>query len=118
MQRYCVYCGEEMIADDIGKANHFFSRFIGLMFKKKIEVHQGLWIEPCSQVHTFNMRFDIDVVFIDCDKRILHIEHCMKPRRISKMISHSHSVLELCAGRAAECGIEMGDVLSFQIKHL
>lgn len=116
MHNYMMRCGKKMIAGEILKADHFFSRFKGLMFKKNMDEQQGLWIEPCNQVHTFNMRFAIDVIFIDKNNKILYIEYSMKPRKVSKVVRHAHSVVELCAGRAEECGIETGDTLSFDIK--
>lgn len=116
MHNYTMCSGEKMIAGDISKANHFFSRFRGLMFKKDMDVQQGLWIEPCNQVHTFNMRFAIDVIFIDKNNKILYIEDSMRPGKVSKVVRHARGVVELCAGRAAECGIKTGDILSFDRK--
>lgn len=109
-----VYLGNKLIIGRAGKADNFFSRFMGLMFKKGMDSDQGLLITPCNQVHTFNMRFDIDVVFLDKKDEVVHIEHSMKRGKVSKIIKNAHSVLELCSGTAKNCGINIGDKLTFK----
>jgi len=109
-----VYVNDRKIVDEVGKADRFFSRFLGLMFKKKMNDNQGLLIIPCNQIHTFNMRFDIDVLFISKENKIVHIEHSMKPGRATKMIKGSHSVLELCSGISEKNGVKIGDMLTFE----
>lgn len=109
-----VYVKDRKIADEISTANNFFSRLLGLMFKKKMNDNQGLLIVPCNQIHTFNMRFDIDVLFIDKGNKIVYIEHSMKPGRATKMIKGAHSVLELCSGVSEKNGVKIGDILTFE----
>lgn len=113
---YNLYNGKKLIASEITKADKFFSRFKGLMFKKFMGRSEGLFIIPCKQVHTFNMRFDIDVIFLDKHHEVLHIEHSMKPGKLSKSIRGAHSVIELCAGVAAQHEIRIGDTLLFEEK--
>jgi len=52
-------------------AQSFKERYKGLMGEK---VPQSLVITPCIQVHTFFMRFPIDVIFYDSDYNVVHIE--------------------------------------------
>lgn len=113
---YSIYHNEQKAIENITKADNFFSRFKGLMFKKAMDKNCGLLIAPCGQVHTFNMRFDIDVVFLSKEFEVLHIESSMKPRKVSKIIANSYYVLELCSGIANEKQIKKGDVLSLKEK--
>ena len=78
-------------------ADTFFSRLIGLMFKKNIEKKTGLLIRRCSSIHTFFMRFPIDVIYLDKNDVILDKE-TVKPWRLGKFVKHARHVLELPQG--------------------
>ncbi len=71
---------------------------------------EGLWIVPCEGVHTFLMRFPIDVVFLSKQRKVLKVRANMGRRRLA-MSLRAHSVLELPAGRANETGTQKGDQL-------
>jgi uncharacterized membrane protein (UPF0127 family) len=53
------------IATQCTEARSFLARLRGLMGHPGLEAGQGLLIEPCSSVHSFFMRFPIDVIFVD-----------------------------------------------------
>jgi uncharacterized membrane protein (UPF0127 family) len=88
-------------------------RRVGLLKKEKLEPGEGLWITPCESVHTFFMRFAIDLVYLDRKKRVRKVRHAVPPWRISSCLA-AHSVLELPAGAAAESGTQPGDRLVFE----
>lgn len=90
-------------------ANGFFSRARGLLCRS-LGNDEGMLIEPCTAVHTIGMRFEIDVVFIDCTNRIVKIVSCLKPWRISACRG-AHKVLELRAGRARELNFSIGETV-------
>lgn len=69
---------------------------------------RGLWILSCDAVHTFAMRFPIDLVFIDAGGRVLRIDRAVPPWRVRVCIG-AYSVIELAAGEAARLGIVRGD---------
>lgn len=62
MKKQKLYCGPEEICE-IYIADTFLSRFSGYMFQKQPR-HQALLIKPCDSIHTFFMRFPIDVLFL------------------------------------------------------
>jgi len=88
-------------------------RRLGLLKKEKLERGEGLWITPCESVHTFFMRFAIDLVYLDRNKQVRKVRHAVPPWRISGCLA-AHSVLELPAGAAAESGTQPGDQLVFE----
>jgi uncharacterized protein len=88
-------------------------RRVGLLKKNKLEPGEGLWITPCESVHTFFMKFAIDLVFLDRKKRVRKVRHAVPPWRISGCLA-AHSVLELPAGAAAASGTQPGDQLAFE----
>ncbi|MFZ5826353.1 MAG: DUF192 domain-containing protein [Bacillota bacterium] len=84
----------------IRRADRFYLRLLGLMFRRELSEGEGLWIEPCRSVHTHFMRFPIDVLFIDRQGGVLHVIPAMQPWRFSPVIRQAAAVLELPAGAA------------------
>ena len=78
-------------------AETHWTRFRGLMCSDagSFPAGQGLWIVPCHGVHTFAMRFPIDVVYLDGDKVVIHLEENLKPWRLAPVRLRAASVLEL-----------------------
>jgi len=60
-----------VLAENVIVANTFFGRIIGLLNRSEILPGEALLIRPCNSVHTFFMKFPIDVVFVSKDHRIL-----------------------------------------------
>ena|SRR5271154_583421 len=102
-----------IIADRAEVANTNESRRRGLLGRSSIGEREGLWIVPCSSIHTVGMQFAIDVLFIDRDGRIIHV-NALSPDVKSFVLAGAYSVLELAHGRAAACGVQLGDLLLFQ----
>jgi uncharacterized protein len=82
----------------------------GLLRHECLPRGAGLLIVPCEAVHTFGMKFPIDVVFLDRRYRVLKIRPAMGKRRISICL-RAAAVLEIPAGTAAETRTEKGDQL-------
>jgi uncharacterized membrane protein (UPF0127 family) len=70
---------------------------------------QGLWIVPCHGVHTFAMRFPIDVVYLDQERIVIHIEQGLKPWRMAAIRVLATSVLELPTGTIRDSQTALGD---------
>lgn len=87
-------------------------RRTGLLKHKSLEPGEGLWIAPCESVHTFFMKFAIDLVYLDKKKQVRKIRHAVPPWRLSACLA-AHSVLELPAGSAAASLTQTGDQLAF-----
>jgi hypothetical protein len=82
----------------------------GLLGRDGLATGEGLWIAPCESVHTFFMRFAIDLVYLDREKRIKKARGAVGPWRLSACFS-AHSILELPAGTIAKTQTERGDQL-------
>lgn len=95
----------------IERADTFISRFKGLMFRRKPLDKEGLWIKPCNSIHMCFMFFPIDVVFLDKDKRVVHLVEELKPWRLVPPVAHSKSVLELPVGTIKQYQLKKGDRL-------
>ncbi len=102
-----------LLADRAAVANTSRLRRTGLLQHDRLEPGDGLWIVPCEAVHTFGMKFDIDVLFLNKKKQVLKIRHSM-PRRRMSLLLWAHSVLELPSGMASQTGTMVGDQLEFE----
>ena len=87
-------------------------RRTGLLKHQRLEPGEGLWISPCESVHTFFMKFAIDLVYLDKQKKVRKVRHAVPPWRLSACLA-AHSVLELPAGSVAPTGTARGDQLAF-----
>ncbi len=104
---------QEIIADNLTLNNTFFSRLIGLMFKKNLPKGTGIILKPCTQIHTCFMRFNIDVIFMDKDFKVLHIIENMPPWKISPLFLKARYTVELPAG-TLKGKIKTGEILALK----
>lgn len=88
----------EVLATDVSVADTLFSRARGLLGRKQLQSGEGLLITPCKGVHTFFMRFPIDVVFLDRDNRVINAIENLRPNRLTGVRLSGAKVLEVAAG--------------------
>lgn len=98
-----------LIADDVKLAQNFFTRSVGLISRKEIKNNEGLVIKPCCSIHTFFMKFNIDVLFVDKNNKIIAMHENVHPFRILPMYFASNYVVELSAGSIFNKNIKKGD---------
>ncbi len=89
-------------------------RMKGLKGLEGLKPGEALILRPCFQVHTFGMRFPIDVLFLDGQGMTVKAIHSMRPRRISPWVLEARTVLELPAGVLRETGTLVGDRILLQ----
>lgn len=99
------------LAERCGAARSFLARLRGLMGHPGLGAGEGLLIDPCSSVHSFFMRFPIDVVFADKAHRVVGLTRAMPPNRPYAGAWRARYVVELPAGTIDATGTEIGDVL-------
>jgi len=102
----------ELLTTHAGMANTSELRRRGLLKHNSLEPGDGLWIAPCEAVHCFGMKFAIDVIYLNKQKKILKMRANMGKNRISFCL-RAHSVLELPAGTIEKTGTLVGDELEF-----
>ncbi len=87
-----------------------FRRLKGLLGRRRLEADEGLLLRPASSVHTWFMRFPIDLVFLDRELRVVRVAEDVRPWRMA-YARRSRLVLELGAGAAAKRDLHAGDQL-------
>lgn len=79
------------------------SRLLGLAWLEEREAGPGLLIPRCGSVHTFGMRFELDLVFLDRGGRVLSVRRRLPPRRVAWQRG-ADAVLELPSAQGGEFG--------------
>src|SRR5260370_799199 len=103
---------EVVLAHRVEVADHGATRRKGLLGRSGLPAGQGLWIVPCESVHTFGMKFPIDLVYLDRKKKVKKVRSDVQPWRLSACLS-AHSVLELASGTINTTRTRPGDRLEF-----
>jgi uncharacterized membrane protein (UPF0127 family) len=85
----------------------------GLLGRAGLDDGEGMLFSRTSSVHTFFMRFPIDVVFLDDGFTVLSIDAAVRPWRTASRKGASWT-LELAAGRAQRVGLAPGDTLTLE----
>jgi uncharacterized membrane protein (UPF0127 family) len=107
--------GDKIISNDILIADTLVTRLIGLMFKKSLVGAEGLLLNPCNSIHTFFMRYSLDIVFINSENRVVKIIREIKPWRMTWIYFRAKKTLELPAGKLPN-DLKEGDLL--EVKHV
>jgi uncharacterized protein len=97
----CVVCRRCTVAD------RPLTRLRGLLGRSSLPAGDGLLLRPSPSVHTWFMRFPIDVVFLDRDLHVLAVRHSVRPWRMAGRRG-ARAVLELAAGEARRRGVDVG----------
>jgi len=101
---------DTVLGDAVELADTSETRRVGLLKHTRLEPGTGLWIVPCESVHTFFMKFPIDLVYLDKQRKVRKVRHAVPAWRLSACLS-AHSILELPAGTAEKSGTLPGDEL-------
>ncbi len=105
------------LARHLRVADTHWSRLCGLMGTEagSFPAGQGLWIVPSRGVHTFAMRFPIDVIYLDSDKVVVHLEENLKPWRLAPVRLRATSVLELPGSTLSSTHTAIGDEIEIAL---
>lgn len=111
----CVYnkTRERLVAAHAKVADGYFSRLVGLLgtTRRWARPGNGLWIVPSHGVHTIGMLYALDLVFLNRDQVVVHVEEYVRPFRISKVTFKAESVLELPDHTIFQTETRVGDQL-------
>ncbi|HKJ65395.1 MAG TPA: DUF192 domain-containing protein [Desulfopila sp.] len=110
-----IRCGatDTLLLQRVGLTETVLERTRGLLGTSVLEAGAGLLIQPCNSVHTWFMKYSIDVVFLDRTSRIIKIVNNLKPYRYTGAF-RAQGVLELRAGMAVEIGLQSGNLLLWE----
>lgn len=98
------------LATAVEVAGHSASRRRGLLGRDRLEAGAALVIAPCQGVHTFGMKFVIDIVAVNRDGVVIKIRSRVAPRRIV-LAWRAFAIIEIPAGHCESSGLRGGDRL-------
>jgi hypothetical protein len=103
---------DKVLYSNIMIADNPVSRVVGLMFRKAPE-GDGLLLEPCNSIHTFFMRYSLDIVFLNKSNEVVKIIRELKPWRMTGIYFKAKKTLEVPAGQLP-LEVKVGDILEVQ----
>jgi uncharacterized protein len=101
-----------VLASQTKVARSILARTIGLLGHVQLKPGEGMWITPCTSVHTFFMRFAIDVAFVGRDGVVIS-QATLAPWMFSPWERSAAGALELSAGTLRQTNTEVGDRITF-----
>jgi uncharacterized membrane protein (UPF0127 family) len=104
-----------VVADRVSVATRHVERAIGLLKRSSLGPGEALWIMPCRGVHTWGMRFAIDVIALDPAGRVVDAVPSLRPWRIRLPRRGAFSVLELAAGSLLRTNTRLGHRISLEV---
>lgn len=110
-QRIVLSDRASTVCDSCTIADRALPRMKGLLGRRSLPQGEGILITPAPSIHTWFMRFPIDVVFLGRDLEVIDVVEGLEPWHTAGR-RNAKSVLELAAGEAGRRGVTVGDRLS------
>jgi uncharacterized membrane protein (UPF0127 family) len=101
----------QLIAARVVEAKSFCQRAVGLLGKSDWPSDRTLWIHDCNSIHTFFMKFTIDVVFVDAELKVTKICRGVRPGRMTWPDFKAKSVFEFSSVHGQAQTLQPGDKL-------
>lgn len=99
------------LVNQLEVASTLWSRTKGLIGRAGLDADQALWIHRCNSIHTFFMKFPIDLVFVDRHLVVRKTMSAVQPNRLVLPVLSATSVIELKAGFLDANPITVGEQL-------
>ncbi|MGA2602867.1 MAG: DUF192 domain-containing protein [Verrucomicrobiia bacterium] len=102
-----------VVSDRCHFANTVLKRMVGLLNRGRFDRGEGLLLDRCYGIHTFGMRFPIDVLFLDKDLHVIRAIKALPPYRTCA-VKKSVYVLEVPVGAIDASRTEEGDQIQIR----
>jgi uncharacterized protein len=90
-------------------ADTFITSLKGLLGKRKLRNDEGLWVIPSQGIHTIGVLFPIDLVYLDANRKVIHLVEHLRPFRFAPIKTSCESVLELPIRTICRSDTRIGD---------
>lgn len=104
-----LYLNNNIILDDIIIAKNFKDKLFGRIFLNK-----SILLENCASIHTFFLKKNLDIYFLDKKNKVIKITKNLPPGNIILPVQNAKKVLETDASLAKSVKINLGDILEFK----
>ena len=103
----------KLLAEKAKVADNFFLRLKGLMFDRSLPEVSALIFYRAPSIHTFFMRFAIDLVFLNKSMKVIRIVEALKPWRMI-LCPGAYVTIELPAHKSSQISLQTGDNLELE----
>ncbi|MEK9149351.1 MAG: DUF192 domain-containing protein [Candidatus Desantisbacteria bacterium] len=103
-----------VLAQNAIVADTVFKRIKGLLASKNFAEGEALILKPCNSIHTFFMKFPIDVLFINKNNQIIKAISSLPPFRLTYIYFNANFAIELPAGVINSTFTQAGDILTIE----
>jgi len=104
--------GEDLI-EIVELAVGLRDRMVGLLGRRSLGPGRAMHLSPCNCIHTFFMRFNLDLFFLDESQRVVRVVRDVRPNRIVAGGAGARSVLELESGWLPPAALRLWDQVEF-----
>ncbi len=98
----------EILVPRLEIAATLWQQTVGLMGRREFPSDTGLWLRSCNAIHTFGVRFPIDVLFLDGEGRILRTVSRLHSCRACGPVWRAKTIVELPAGTLTRTALRVG----------
>ena len=102
-----------VVAEEALVAASVVSRTLGLMGRGPLAESEALILRPCRSIHTWFMRYPIDIIFTDKSKRVVKTVESIRPFWFVLYVPGAWAAVEMATGSIARSKTAAGDQLSF-----
>lgn len=113
MKSGAIYLGEECVVPRVWIATGFWERMRGLLGRPQLQQGEGMLIDDCRLVHTFGMRYALDLAFLDRRGQVRKLVGELAPSRMMGSFA-ARATLELAPGALAGLNLKAGDSLTWR----
>lgn len=103
-----------LVAARVERAERPLQRMRGLLGRSGLAEGEALLLAPCASIHTFFMRFPLDVLFLDRDLHVLRALESLPPWRATRLHLRAACAVELAAGSLRRSQTRQGDRLRLE----
>ena len=104
---------QSVLGTRIRMADTLASRMRGFLLRPRPAAGEGLFLAPCRGIHTYGMRFPLDILMIDDAGTVVAAHPAMEPGHRTPVYRQAHFALELPSGAISATGTAVGDRLSW-----
>ena len=102
-----------LLGSKVALADTGWTRLRGFLLRPEPRAGEGILLTPCNAIHTWGMRFSLDVIFLDAAGRVLKVIESLPPRTTPGRVPGGRYVLELPTGTIRATGTAVGDACSW-----
>jgi uncharacterized protein len=105
---------QRLVGGRIQVADSLLARMRGFLFRDPPAPGEGLFLAPCRGVHTYWMRFPLDIVLLNRNGEVVGAYPSVPPGNRTPIRASAAFALELPAGAIAASATEVGDRMTWK----